>query len=64
MIEAYMKHTLSFSRIVLSATLIGAGFSSAFADETIRDLAKERGRFIGTILNSEWFNDAKDNKKN
>ena len=22
------------------------------------DLAKERGRFIGTILNSEWFNDA------
>ena len=53
-----MKHTLSFSRIVLSATLIGAGFSSAFADETIRDLAKERGRFIGTILNSEWFNDA------
>ena len=53
-----MKHTLSFSRIVLSATLISAGFSSAFADETIRDLAKERGRFIGTILNSEWFNDA------
>ena len=53
-----MKHTLSFSRIVLSATLIGAGFSRAFADETIRDLAKERGRFIGTILNSEWFNDA------
>ncbi len=53
-----MKHTLSFSRIVFSAALIGAGFSSAFADETIRDLAKERGRFIGTILNSEWFNDA------
>ncbi len=58
MIEAYMKHTLSFSRIVFSAALIGAGFSSAVADETIRDLAKERGRFIGTILNSEWFNDA------
>ena len=53
-----MKHTLSFSRIVFSAALIGAGFSSAVADETIRDLAKERGRFIGTILNSEWFNDA------
>ena len=52
-----MKHTLSFSRIVFSAALLGAGFSSAFADETIRDLAKERGRFIGTILNSEWFND-------
>ena len=57
MIEAYMKHTLSFSRIVFSAVFIGAGLSSAFADETIRDLAKERGRFIGTILNSEWFND-------
>ncbi len=53
-----MKHTLSFSRIVFSAALLGAGLSGAFADETIRDLAKERGRFIGTILNSEWFNDA------
>ena len=53
-----MKHTLSFSRIVFSAALIGAGFSNAVADETIRDLAKERHRFIGTILNSEWFNDA------
>jgi len=52
-----MKHTLSFSRIAFSAILLGAGLSSAFADETIRDLAKERGRFIGTILNSEWFND-------
>ena len=62
MIEEYMKHTLSFSRIAFSAALIstgiiGTGFSNAFADETIRDLAKERGRFIGTILNSEWFND-------
>ena len=62
MIEEYMKHTLSFSRIVFSAALIstgiiGTGFSNAFADETIRDLAKERHRFIGTILNSEWFND-------
>ncbi len=57
MIEAYMKHTLSFSRIAFSAALLGAGLSSSFADETIRDLAKERGRFIGTILNSEWFND-------
>ncbi|OWV14265.1 endo-1,4-beta-xylanase [Fibrobacter sp. UWB5] len=53
-----MKHTLSFSRIVFSAALLGAGLSNSFADETIRDLAKERGRFIGTILNSEWFNDA------
>ncbi|MBO7513203.1 MAG: endo-1,4-beta-xylanase, partial [Fibrobacter sp.] len=57
-----MKHTLSFSRIAFSAALIstgiiGTGFSNAFADETIRDLAKERHRFIGTILNSEWFND-------
>lgn len=52
-----MKHTLSFSRIVFSAALLGAALSSSFADETIRDLAKERGRFIGTILNSEWFND-------
>jgi len=59
MIEAYMKHTLSFSRIVFSAAILGVGISNAVADdETIRELAKERGRFIGTILNSEWFNDA------
>ena len=44
--------------IALGATLLGAGFTSAIAAEpTIRELAKERGRFIGTILNSEWFND-------
>ena len=44
--------------IALGATLLSAGFTSAIAAEpTIRELAKERGRFIGTILNSEWFND-------
>lgn len=52
-----MSYKKSLTGIALGATLLGVGFSSAFADETIRDLAKERGRFIGTILNSEWFND-------
>ena len=54
-----MKKIHSLSRIALGAAIIGAGFMNAnAADETIRQLAKERGRFIGTILNSEWFNDA------
>ena len=53
-----MKKIHSLSRIALGAAIIGAGFVNANADdETIRQLAKERGRFIGTILNSEWFND-------
>ena len=43
--------------IALGAALLGTGFTSSFAEPTIRELAQERGRFIGTILNSEWFND-------
>ena len=54
-----MKNSHHLASIALGATLIGTGFTSALAAEpTIRELAKERGRFIGTILNSEWFNDA------
>ena len=54
-----MNKIHSLSRIALVAAIIEAGFTSTFAAETtIRELAKERGRFIGTILNSEWFNDA------
>lgn len=54
-----MKKIHSLSRFVLGAAILGAGFMNVnAADETIRELAKERGRFIGTILNSEWFNDA------
>ena len=49
-----MKNSHHLASIALGATLIGAGFTSAIAAEpTIRELAKERGRFIGTILNSE-----------
>ena len=47
------------SRLALGAALLGTGITDVLAaDPTIRDLAQERGRFIGTILNSEWFNDA------
>ena len=54
-----MKLNKSISRFALGAVLMGSSALNAFAaDETLRDLAKERGRFIGTILNSEWFNDA------
>ena len=54
-----MKMIHSFSQFALGAAILGVGFINAnAADETIRQLAKERGRFIGTILNSEWFDDA------
>ena len=44
--------------VAISTFFIGIGSTTAFAtDETIRSLAEERGRFISTILNSEWFND-------
>ena len=53
-----MKFRKSATGIALGAALIGAGFTSAFAaDPPIREIAKERGRYIGTFLNSEWFND-------
>ena len=42
--------------IALGVAMLEAGFTSAFAaDETLRSLAEERGRYIGAILNSEWF---------
>ncbi|WP_298772056.1 endo-1,4-beta-xylanase [uncultured Fibrobacter sp.] len=51
-----MSFKKSVTGIALGATLIGTGFTSAFAaDETLRSLAEERGRYIGAILNSEWF---------
>ena len=53
-----MRKIHSLSRIALGAAILGMGLNAHAADETIRQLAKERGRFIGTILNSEWFNDA------
>ena len=54
-----MKKFHFFSRFVLGTAFFSAAFLNAYAaDATIRELAKERGRFIGTILNSEWFNDA------
>ena len=54
-----MKNMYPTMGIVLGTALLGTAFTSTFAAEpTIRELAKERGRYIGTILNSEWFNDA------
>lgn len=51
-----MKLNRSVSRFALGAALLGASAWNAFAaEETLRDLAKERGRYIGAILNSEWF---------
>jgi endo-1,4-beta-xylanase len=41
---------------ILAATLFGAGAVSAYAQEpTLRSLAEERGRYVGAILNSQWF---------
>jgi len=54
-----MEMFTRLSRLALGAALLGTGVTDALAAEpTIRQLAQERGRFIGTILNSEWFNDA------
>ena len=46
------------SKVILCATLVGLGSSVSGAQETLRSLAEERGRYIGAILNSEWFNNA------
>ena len=41
---------------MVGVALLGASVTNAFAaDETLRSLAEERGRYIGAILNSEWF---------
>ena len=54
-----MEMFTRLSKLALGAALLGIGITDALAAEpTIRQLAQERGRFIGTILNSEWFNDA------
>ena len=54
-----MEMFTRLSKLALGAALLGTGVTDALAAEpTIRQLAQERGRFIGTILNSEWFNDA------
>ena len=54
-----MRKEHLISGVVLGVALLGAGFTSSFAaEETLRSLAEERGRYIGAILNSEWFNNA------
>ena len=49
---------MKYSKIMLGAALIGVVASSIFAQETLRSLAEERDRYIGAILNSEWFNNS------
>ena len=54
-----MKNFSSMTVAALSAALLGTtAISSYAADETLRSLAEERGRYIGAILNSEWFYNA------
>ncbi|MBO4713325.1 MAG: endo-1,4-beta-xylanase [Fibrobacter sp.] len=49
---------MKYSKIMLGTALVCATATSIFAQETLRSLAEERGRYIGAILNSEWFNNA------
>ncbi|HSQ41774.1 MAG TPA: endo-1,4-beta-xylanase [Fibrobacteraceae bacterium] len=44
--------------IVLGISLVLSGFQmiQAATDSTLRELAEARGRYVGSILNSEWFN--------
>lgn len=45
--------------LVFGLALCGSGtLFAADADSTLRQLAENRGRFIGGILNSDWFNNA------
>lgn len=51
-----MHKSHSAMAAILAATLFGAGAVSAYAQEpTLRSLAEERGRYVGAILNSQWF---------
>ena len=50
-----MKITRLTQKVVFAAALIGIGASAAGAQETLRSLAEERGRYVGAILNSQWF---------
>ena len=53
-----MSSKKTVSTIAFSTVLLCAGLTSAIAaDQTLRSLAEERGRYIGAILNSEWFYD-------
>ena len=46
----------SMAGLALCATLLGAGFTNAFAaDETLRSLADKNNIYVGAILNSQWF---------
>ena len=53
-----MKISRVTSKVVLCATLVGLVAPVCGAQETLRALAEERGRYIGAILNSEWFNNS------
>lgn len=51
-----MKKPFTLTGVALATTLLGTTAINSFAaDETLRSLAEERGRYIGAILNSEWF---------
>ena len=54
-----MKMSKITRAAVFGAALFGAGAACAAdlgADSTLRQLAEARGRYVGSILNSEWFN--------
>ena len=51
-----MKKPFTLTGVALATTLLGTTAINSFAaDETLRSLAEERHRYIGAILNSEWF---------
>lgn len=53
--ERKMKKNHLSSKVVLAAAFIGLGAAASGAQETLRSLAEERGRYVGAILNSQWF---------
>jgi len=52
----FMDIKLFAKRALFGAALFGTATAfAADADSTLRQLAEARGRFVGAILNSEWF---------
>lgn len=52
------RSKLSLALAFGTALIGGADVFAADTDSTLSQLAKARGRFVGAILNTEWFNNA------
>ncbi|MBP5248070.1 MAG: endo-1,4-beta-xylanase [Fibrobacter sp.] len=49
---------MNFLKTAVLGTALFCAVDSFAADSTLSELASARGRFVGSILNSEWFNNS------